>query len=519
MLAPAVMPGSSLAGGLHQRSTDGQRIAALGNGTFLNPVLSGDRADPNVLRDGEDYYAVFSSFAYYPGVPIWHSRDLVSWRPLAAALRVPLGSVYALDIAKHDGRYFIYIPVIAGAGFNADAKEPSVRIYAITAPAMAGPWSDPVDMDITGHIDPGHAVGEDGHRYLFLNDGARVRISDDGLHRAGPVEQVYHGWPIPEDWIVEAVALEGPKILRRDGWYYMFTAQGGTAGPPTSHMVIIARARSIDGPWINHPDNPIVRTASANEPWWSRGHATPIEGPDGRWWMSYHGYENGYRTLGRQMLLDRLEWGVDGWPRASGGDVGAPMPLPQPGAALPPPALSGPITADRIGTIFQFFSPQPGYLDRIGFTDDTAILAGLGTGPGDSSPLALIAGDRAYRISITIDLDGAVEAGLLLFYNEALFTGVGLDADGLHGYALGEPAYLGRPSAGGRRFAVRLDYQDQVATFHAAIDGGGWRKIASFEVSGYHHNMAGGFLSLRPAIYAANSGRATFGPLHYEGLA
>ena len=76
---------------------------------------------------------------------------------------------------------------------------------------MDGPWSDPIDMGIKGYIDPGHAVGEDGKRYLFLNGGARVQISDDGLRRDGPIEQVYGGWPIPDDWVVEAPALEGPK--------------------------------------------------------------------------------------------------------------------------------------------------------------------------------------------------------------------------------------------------------------------------------------------------------------------
>ena len=204
-----------------------------------------------------------------------------------------------------------------------------VGLARLDAASMRGPGSDPVDMGIKGYIDPGHAVGEDGRRYLFLNGGARVRISDDGLRRDGPIEQVYGGWPIPEEWVVEAPALEGPKALRHDGWYDLFSGQGGTAGPPTSRMVIVARSRSIADSWVNCPHNPIVRTASAAEPWWSRGHATPVQGPAGDWWMAYHSYENGYRSLGRQMLLEPFVWDGDGWPRATGGDLSRPLPMPR----------------------------------------------------------------------------------------------------------------------------------------------------------------------------------------------
>ena len=257
-----------------RRGKEGQRVADLADGRYRNPVLAGDRPDPNVLKDGADYYATFSSFRYYPGVPIWHSRDLVNWSPLTAALRKDIGNVWALDIAKHDGRYFIYIPAL-------DDSDRPLKTWVIHADSMRGPWSDPVDMRIDGFIDPGHAVGEDGKRYLFLNGGHRVRLADDGLSAASPVEHVYSGWPIPRDWIIEGFALEGPKVLRRGAWFYLFSGQGGTAGPPTSHMVVVARSRSIHGPWENCPHNPIVRTAHRDEPWWSRGHATAVEAPDG----------------------------------------------------------------------------------------------------------------------------------------------------------------------------------------------------------------------------------------------
>src|SRR5918995_3641003 len=92
------------------RGFEGQRKADLGNGTFLNPVFAGDHPDPTILRDGDDYYLTFSSFDAYPGIVIWHSRDLVNWRPLTAALTTPIGSVWAPELVKHEGRFFVYIP-------------------------------------------------------------------------------------------------------------------------------------------------------------------------------------------------------------------------------------------------------------------------------------------------------------------------------------------------------------------------------------------------------------------------
>ena len=500
------------------RGVEGQRVADLGNGLYRNPVLSGDRPDPNVLKDGADYYAAFSSFLYYPAIVIWHSRDLIDWRPLGPALTKPLGSVFAVDLARHDGRYFVYIPVFVPP--VGPPKGPPFKIYVIHATDMAGPWSEPVDMGIDGFIDPGHVVGEDGRRYLFLNDGHRVRISDDGLSRAGPIEKVYDGWPIPKDWIVEGFALEGPKLLRRGGWFYLFSGEGGTAGPPTSHMVVVARSRSIDGPWENCPHNPIVHTASRDEPWWSRGHATPVEDPAGDWWLVYHGYENGFRTLGRQMLLEPMIWDADGWPRARGGDLSRALPRPKaPTGGGRGVALSTDFPGTTLGPTFAFFDPRPNYAARVIVKDNALTLRGQGTGPAHSSPLAFVAGDRSYEVTIDIDLHDADEAGLLLFYNDALFCGLGLGGGRLHLYRTGdEQRFPPAPAIQARRLHMRVVNDENVATFSYSEDGARWTKAASFEVAGYNHNIGDGFLSLRPALYASGKGSAIFRTLRYRAF-
>ena len=520
--AGATLPPGAIAAGQPARTparsrwgatVEGQRRADLGNGTYLNPVLAGDRPDPNVLKDGDDYYAAFSSFLYYPGVPIWHSRDLVNWTPVTAALKTPIGNVWALDITKHNGRYFIYIPVL-------DDNDPgrALKTFVIHAPSMKGPWSEPIDMHLDGHIDPGHIVGEDGKRYLFFNGGGRVQLSDDGLSAAGKVEHVYDGWPIPQDWIIEGFALEGPKLIRRGDYFYMFSGQGGTAGPPTSHMVVVARSRSINGPWKNCPHNPIVRTVSRDEPWWSRGHATAVEGPGGQWWLIYHGYENGLRTLGRQMLLEPMEWTADGWPRATGGDLSRPMRKPGKAGGAHGQPLSG-FGADAIGNKLTFWAPRAGYLDRATITGGALTLAGQGTGPADASPLLFVAGDRSYDIRVEVELQGAAQAGLLLFYNEKLFCGLGVGTEKLHAWRIGqEERWPAGAPIDTRRLFLRLVNDEEVVTFYHSRDGRTWTKERSVEVAGYNHNVADGFLSLRPGLYATDGGKAVFRNLTYHAL-
>jgi xylan 1,4-beta-xylosidase len=213
--------------------------------------------------------------------------------------------VLAPAIVRHGGRFFIYFP----GGLTAPAGQ-GRGTYVVHADSITGPWSDPVLVYGGPGIDPGHVVGEDGRRYLFLSGITRVALSDDGLTAVGSAEKVYDGWRYPDDWITEAYAVEGPKIFRRDNYFYLVGAVGGTGGPPTG---IAARSRSIDGPWENCPHNPVVRTQEASEAWWSRGHASLVEGPAGDWWMVYHGYEDGFRTLGRQTLLEPVDWTRDGW--------------------------------------------------------------------------------------------------------------------------------------------------------------------------------------------------------------
>lgn len=494
-----------------RRGLEGQRQADLGDGTFLNPIVPGDHADPSILKDGDDYYMTFSSFEAYPGVVIWHSRDLVNWQPIGPTLTKSIGSVWACELIKHNNRYYIYIP----------ARFPDYRsTYVIYADDIRGPWSDPIDLKLPNHIDPGHAVGEDGKRYLFLSGGDRVRLTDDGLATDGAVEHVYDPWRYPEDWVVEGFAPEGPKITRHGEYFYQITAVGGTAGPPTGHMVIVARSRSIHGPWENHPGNPIVRTQTAAEKWWSRGHATLVEGPGGDWWMVYHGYENGFWTLGRQTLLDPVEWTKDGWIQARGGDLSQPIRKPARGKSSPQGMpLSDDFSSNRLGSLWGFYSPGPDEMSRVKYLDKALQLTGKGTQPNDCSPLCFIAPDVAYRVSVDIELRDEAQAGLLLFYNKRLYCGLGFDSRGLVMHRYGLERRNARPAGVDRRLHLRIENNRHIVTIHHSLDGERWSKFGvQMEVSGYHHNVAGDFLSLRPALYAAGKGAAVFRDVRYQAL-
>ncbi|NJB95476.1 family 43 glycosylhydrolase [Xanthomonas arboricola] len=520
-LSPAALAGDARAActGTPQwaRGIEGQRKADLGNGSYLNPIVAGDHPDPTILKDGDDYYMTFSSFLSYPGIVLWHSTDLVNWTPLGPALRKQLGTIWALDLCKHDGRYFIYIP--------ANPDDTGWSIFVIWADDIRGPWSDPIDLQIAGCIDPGHVLGEDGKRYLFVNGIRKVRLRDDGLATDGQVEPAYAPWRYPDDWIVENFAPEGPKLTWHDGWLYLVTAVGGTAGPVTGHMVIAARARSVHGPWEHCPRNPLVRTQSEQEPWWSRGHATLVEGPRGDWWMVYHGYENGFRTLGRQTLLEPIEWTADGWFRATGGDLSRPLPTPARAnatgnATLSGFALSDDFFSDRFGTQWSLHAPGPGEQARVQRVDRSLTLACSGSSPADSSPLTCGVPDRGYVAEVALELIGNAEGGLLLFYNHKAFVGIGVTPDTIKTYEYSEELVWARAPNTHRRIRLRLSNEAHVVTFDYSFDQGRqWiRHPTRMEMSGFHHNVFGGFLSLQLGIYAAQQGAVVLRDFRYRAL-
>ena len=308
-----------------QAQVDRIPTADLGNGYYRNPILVGPGADNSVIRVGKDFYMTVG------GNTIWHSRDLVNWR---AAARVPMTG---LEFTYYKGKYYVY--TFRGGSGGPDPKnahlswsqktllgttsltggDQTFSFYVSYADSIDGPWSVPSEIGFYGMIDPGFAADQDGNRYLFSNMGLLAHLTPDGLHAVGDLKQVYKGWSYPKEWNVECPCLEAPKPFFRDGYYYLSSAQGGTGGPSTAHMGIVARARSLEGPWENSPYNPVIRTWSRDEKWVRQGHGTFIDDIEGNWWFVYTGYENGYEFMGKQAMLLPVEWTADGWPRVKPG--------------------------------------------------------------------------------------------------------------------------------------------------------------------------------------------------------
>jgi beta-xylosidase len=458
-------------------------------------LLHGDYPDPTILRDGKDYYMTHSPFVYAPGFLIWHSRDLVHWEPVCRAMTKVVGPAEAPDLSKYDGKYYIYFP----AG---DSN------WVIWARNIRGPWSDPIRLGV-GQIDPCHVVDEDGHRWLFLSDGYRVKLSDDGLSGIGKKEKVYSGWDYPKDWKTEGKYLESPKLLHKDGYFYILSAEGGTAGPPTSHMVIAARAKSLAGPWENSPYDPIVHTWSAKEPWWSKGHGTLVDDGQGHWWIVYHAYANGEYPLGRQTIIEPIEWLKDGWFRVAKDAPPAP-------AGVQEMPLSDDFSGKKLGlqwVMWRSYDPA-----SITFKKRSLYLQGKGSSPEDARLLLTTATDPSYEIQVEVTLAPGSVGGLILFYSEKAFAGISSDGREFTVYESATRTTQHRCDFGGH-FFLRIANKSGTCDLYASADGKRWDVIQrGVDVSGMHHNKFHGFFALRPGLMAAGRGEVRFNHFTYRTL-
>lgn len=457
---------------------------------YPKAILPGDYADPTILRDGNDYYMTHSPFVYMPGFLIWHSQDLMNWQPLTRIKTPITGSAYAPDLIKHNNKYYIYYPA---KGTN----------WVIWADDILGPWSNPIDLKV-GLIDPGHIVGEDGKRYLHLSKGQMVELADDGLSVVGESFKVYDGWQYPKEWVVECFCLESPKMKYKDGYYYMTSAQGGTAGPATSHMVVSARSKSAKGPWENSPYNPIVHTYHESENWWSKGHGTIVDDVNGNWWIVYHAYAKGYHTLGRQTLIEPIEWTSDGWFRTTSKATPI-IPKKQIKNGM---ELSDNFSGKELGMQWTFWNED--VPNAVSIKNNTLSLQGKGTTPANGRKLLTTATDKTYEIQVEVEVENQNQAGLILYYNERAFAGVISDGKTFTLYADAENS-KNVVNKYGKRFFLKILNQGNNCTFSASKDGRTWEVLAqNVEVSGLNHNKYRGFYALRPGLVALGKGKSNF---------
>lgn len=468
--------------------------------TYRNPILGGDHPDASPIRVGEDFYLTHSSFDYAPGLLIWHSRDLVNWKPVAAALGKYYDTVWAPYLCEYKSHFYIYFP--AGG-----------RIRVVHADHPTGPWSEPIDLGINA-IDPAH-IAENGRRFLYMVGGQMAELTEDGLAVKSAPRKVFDPWPMPATTRMECTCLEGPKVMEHNGWFYLNVAEGGTAGPGTSHSVVSARSRHADGPWEFSPHNPVVHTGSRDDRWLSLGHGRLVDTADGKWYMTVHSYENGYRTLGRQLLLLPVEWTADGWFRVEQGvaaDGAIAMPV---AGATQQPYMdpSDDFTSAQLGLQWGFWRE----FDATRFTTGQGALTlqARGKSLAETSALTTPVGGHSYTVEVDVEVESGCEAGLLLFYNPEHTTGIQIDPEGV-GARLANNYIPSRVHKGATRATLRIVNDRQEIDFYYRLPHQGWvRTEESAEISGMHHNVLNGFLDVRPALYAVGAGKATFRGFRY----
>lgn len=278
---------------------------------YQNPVHRGMFPDPSIVRVGNDYYMVNSTFVFFPCIPISHSTDLIHWKIIGHAITNPEWAYldeleggrgyWAPDISYYNGRFYI----TATYRMN-DTGDVCRKQMVVSSDRPEGPYCKPAFIEEDG-IDPSIFTDDDGKRYMLLNRGARIfEISKDGTQKLSEPRLLYYG--------NNKYAPEGPHLLKRNGWYYLFFAEGGTG---KGHMITVARSRSLFGNYEPCPYNPIMHQYNPNGAIQCCGHGKPVMTQNGDWYMVYlcnRYIDNKYDMLGRETAIDSITWTPDEWP-------------------------------------------------------------------------------------------------------------------------------------------------------------------------------------------------------------
>ncbi|HWF19255.1 MAG TPA: family 43 glycosylhydrolase, partial [Verrucomicrobiae bacterium] len=270
--------------------------------------------DPSIIRVGKDYWATSTSSEWGPQFPLLHSRDLVNWEQTGEVFEHrptwAVGNFWAPEISHFNGRYFVY--------YVGREKDGPLAVAVATADKPSGPYKDhgPIIAQEQGSIDPAPCLDENGHPYLIWKDDNNSRrkqttiwaapLDADGLKLTGEPTALIHN---DEDW--EGALVEGPYILRRGNWFYLFYSGSGCCGSGCNYALGVARSHSLLGPWEKNPHNPIL---TGNDVWKCPGHGSIVSDEKGRYWLLYHSYSTKSSVYtGREAMLDEVKFGPDDW--------------------------------------------------------------------------------------------------------------------------------------------------------------------------------------------------------------
>ncbi len=378
--------------------------------TFQNPVIPGFHPDPSVCRVDEDYYLVCSSFEYFPGVPIFHSRDLVHWRQIGnvldrpSQLALPLDTpasrgVYAPTIRHHDDRFWVITTNVTGGGN-----------FLVTTDDPHGPWSDPVWIDLPG-VDPDLAWDDDGNCWCSTSGIRQARIDPvTGEVLEGP-------W---RTWSGTGLQYpESPHLYRVDDWWYLLVSEGGT---DRGHAISVARGRTPCGPFDPAPGSPILTHSGTNLPIQSTGHSDLVTTPDGQWWLVLlgtrpRGHFPGFHVLGRETFLAPVRW-EDDWPVLD--LIVEQSPAPTAWHPVPVPAVRDDFDDSTLGS--QWISPRGRPDGSWSLTGQPGRLTLHATGNSLDRPGCTFIGRRVQHLDARVSArlePGAATAGLTVRRDEA----------------------------------------------------------------------------------------------------
>jgi alpha-N-arabinofuranosidase len=506
----------------------------LAPGQYRNPILAGFYPDPSICRVGSDYYLVNSTFAYFPGIPIFHSRDLVHWTQLGHVIDRPTQldysqsgvtrGLFAPAISYHAGTFYVLCTMIDHGGN-----------FLVTATNPAGPWSDPVWLGFDG-IDPSLYFDDDGRAWLVNNGNPPGNQPLYPGHRAiwiqefdvaarkltGPRSIIVNGGA---DLSQKPVWIEGPHLFKRAGWYYLCCAEGGTS---TAHSQVILRSRAPTGPFVPWSHNPILtqRDLDGTAPLavTCTGHAELVPGPDGRWWSVFLGcrpFAGKSWTTGRETFLLPVTWTDDGWPRILPPGQRVPYAAAAPGVADPstaPVPLTGNFTwrddfdAPQLGLQWIMLrAPHEVWWQRpagghLVITPRAEPLSGR----GNPSMLARRLQHSRFDATVALDVPAAagVSAGLVVFQNEThyYFLGARRSAGGLRLFlerANGAaPAVIAEETvAVVHALKLRITGEETSLVFASAGAGDNWKNLATgVDVTPITVQAAGGGLHFTGAV-------------------
>jgi xylan 1,4-beta-xylosidase len=520
---------------------------------YRNPILQGFYPDPSVTRVGKDFYLVTSTFSYFPGIPVFRSRDLVSWTQIGNAIDRPeqldfkqLGlsrGVFAPTIQAKAGIFYI-LNTCVDCGGN----------FVITAKNPAGPWSDPVWLpDLEGGIDPSLFFDTDGKTWI-LNNGPPEGTPQYEGHRAiwiqqfdlkalksiGPRKVLVNGGV---DFSKKPIWIEGPHIFRKDGYYYLSCAEGGTA---EGHSQVILRSKSVTGPYEANPANPILTQrglpSDRANPITSAGHAQLVTTPDGKWWATFlavRPYADDFYSTGRETFLMPVRW-ENGWPRIT--DPGQVIPWTHtrpdlPAQLAPPVPTNGGFTVrdEFDGKLPPYWmmlrNPRSSWFTLEG---GTAKLQARPVGLGDNGNPSFLARRQQHQnaaaetvVRFTPEKDGD-RAGIAVLQNDGHWFLLGLKQvggklalvlerrDGPDGAAAGETIAAVEAAtygiAPGKPLALRIEVHGNRYVFsYARVLGSpdvpmlAWRPLTRLTTDALTTKTAGGFVGSVVGIVAESA--------------